>query len=109
MLFATDAPWQEIAGDYDLKFATLKTRLPEPKTPDAEQVQARGFFDWVEEVVDKTIDKFKDLRDKFGDSFDSIVKELGEIGDKTFDQSQTWNLDAGTPGERKNIYTDLFK
>lgn len=74
-----------------------------------DSLEARGLFDWFEKVVDKTKEKLNNLKDKFGESFDSIVKELGEVGDKTFDNSVSLNLDAGVQGERKNIYTDITK
>lgn len=98
-----------------MKFATLKNKVPESslKKPVEPQLQARfkigGIKDWFKDKFDKAKEKLKKAKDKFGDSFDSIVKELGDIGDKTFDKELSWNLDAGTPGQRSNIYTDEFQ
>ncbi|RPB29170.1 hypothetical protein L211DRAFT_817495 [Terfezia boudieri ATCC MYA-4762] len=115
-LFATHAPWEEIAGNYDLKFATYQGggKVPGSSRAQAatEKFQARGIFDkftdWVSNKVDKTKEKLNGLKDKFGDSFDSIVKELGEVGDKTIDEAYTWDINKGSPGQRVNIYTDIL-
>ncbi|KAF8424852.1 hypothetical protein EV426DRAFT_701116 [Tirmania nivea] len=115
-LFATHAPWEEIAGNYDLKFATYQGKGKVPRSSRAqdatEKHQARGIFDhftdWVSDTVDKTQEKLNSLKDKFGDSFDSIIKELGDVGDKTIDEAYTWDINKGSPGQRVNIYTDIL-
>lgn len=116
-LFATHAPWEKIAGSYDLKFATYqgKGKVPGSSRAQAttEKLQARGFLDkvsdWFKDKVDKTQEKLSGLKDKFGDSFDSIINELGEVGDKTIDEAYTWDINKGSPGQRVNIYTDILK
>ena len=116
-LFATHAPWEEIAGNYDLKFATYqgKGKIPGSSRAQAatEKLQTRGLFDtitnWVTDTIDKTKEKLSGLKDKFGASFDSIINELGEVGGKTIDQAFTWDINKGSPGQRVNIYTDILK
>ncbi|KAF8475514.1 hypothetical protein BDZ91DRAFT_788213 [Kalaharituber pfeilii] len=111
-LYAHPAPWEEVAGSYELEFASLKPKdaprlVRSRRSPKI--VKARGVLDWFKDKFEDIKDKFSDLKEKFGDKFDEIVDTLGELGDKTFDEVVSWDISAGQPGERKNIYTDILQ
>ena len=88
----------------------FKEKVVEPiKEKVIEPVKVAVIEPIKEKVIEPIVDKFADLKKQLGENFDKAIKELGEVGTKTLDKEIALKIDAGTPGVKKNIYTDILQ
>ncbi|KAI9848432.1 MAG: hypothetical protein M1837_000227 [Sclerophora amabilis] len=91
-LTAKISAWSEVAGTYDLDFGHLQ-QAPNARRRQRRQDILSEIGEGINEVVDEGIDEVKD-------TFESQ-------GNAKMDESVTFDVTAGTPGEKTNILTDI--
>ncbi|KAI9811948.1 MAG: hypothetical protein M1832_000653 [Thelocarpon impressellum] len=85
-LDAMPAPWDDVAGTYDLDFG----KVADPSV--ARRLRARNLLDDALETV-------KDAADAVGDA-------VGDVGDANLAKSVTFGIGVGTAGQRSTIFKE---
>ncbi|KAI9802720.1 MAG: hypothetical protein M1825_002742 [Sarcosagium campestre] len=98
LLSAVPAPWKEVAGTFDLDFG----KISRPK-PQRRQRVVRGFFDDLADAASGIVDDIGDGLEDVGDEIVNLGEGVLDLGDVELTKSASFDISAGTPGQRTNI------
>ncbi|KAG8530110.1 uncharacterized protein KY384_005592 [Bacidia gigantensis] len=96
-LAAQPAPWEDVAGTYDLDFGKV---YPTKNS----KLKHRGIGDWLDDVKDTIGDVAEDVKDgveKVGDGIADTVQ-----GNADFSKSVSFPVNMLSPNEKHNIWED---
>ncbi|KAI9799884.1 MAG: hypothetical protein M1833_003806 [Piccolia ochrophora] len=97
VLSAKPAPWDEIAGTFDLDFGSVSQESIVRRELNA----PRGWG-----PLDDALDKLGDVAEGAKDVVGSVVDKFEDVGDLDIPKSVSFGVNAGSSGQRTTLYKD---
>lgn len=101
-LSAKPAPWDQVAGTFDLDFG----RLEPPKGARRRRLRRWGPLD---DALESLGDIAEGAKDAATGALNTVGDAFANIGDADLEKAVTFAVSAGKPGARSNIFTDTAR